>query len=1721
MDAENEYAGDPYTENDYEYDPETGKYVLIERAPVAAFQPMPSFQPMPAQPAYSNAENDYEYDPETGEYVLIERAPVAAADTSIQIAAPPLPTDDRFLFVELGDYVMIESKKYKGQTKGTVYYRSEELIRIKPDGVSDQLHDFDLEVTDDEEQYKEEDGVTAVYVIRKRLSDAFVEQQDFRVGQTVTAIGENDMTMDFTIIGVDSETDAIEIRMNDGETDRIEFSGVGIPYDLPYFIFSINDFVGEVEDGKEAPKEAEAEAEAEADEAEGKYDAYAEANDANETEPIEVMEPIEITIPVVFREAASYEQRIPDYIQKVDAMNDFIHSLDPALQTDPAALRRIRILVETLFQLNKETIRYGPNGEILGPSTASIRHVADLLAQAPPMARPVLKVDKWLYPTEDAEDEKVEGVRMSQPFEAELKEMVERAAAPMAGGKDAIRFWIDQAATLREYSSTWVASGAPGGQSFPRDTEFFRNYPPYAEEVGDRQYTLEPAVPGYEASHSQKEGPRLDLIPFGMERALGPTYRKAERRGQGRGRGRQLLLPAEAAPLDSYLLFPPSTLSALGKTRSYHLATDSGRSHLRLKTMRHILETIGPAVEEDLTSQSLILLRAVGGALGSIPLTSYVQGITLRPLGWADVFPILVHYGLDGYELYPALYRILLEKMEGAQQQVIAALTRLRQALASQANQPPPSNLLLPDTTLWTSLASQEILVNALEDYQRRNPTLADSDIGKTLYLIRHHDNFFQVTAGRDPVRITKAVQDAYQLQYSESLRLQSRIRQLEKEREAIQRPKKNKCPHVADMVSVRRLRDETERFHELAKVFRRYQGERKENWFHCNLCKEAFLCIHERLQLQAYLHPREKDVLVKEIILTCSGGQFQGRYICRNCGQGFQDMEFDRGMEFDDEGRPKGGRVLEDAEDLAEERIETLLRAESELDVEDTERWEMTAEEKQIMLVVRRLSERVGVSLTQEDMKRVVAQMVHALSTYVPSEAQYNAAKLNKQMPYKTYLARTTITYAATFLLLAIQTKTPPYVIRYRLTGCKVSTFDGFPLDDETNTNGMEYLACAIASLKERSPPWSETEYYKWADEERVKKVKDAILGSMRKVLSKDPAHYAALEARRKYMAEVMGQLSAADDQIPRDMVFPTFLPALTAPSPAEAAEDPIAPEIAEKMGAKGEIALVRLWIRRAHAFAEETTQRIAGSPFLETTCCMSALAVPQEAWSTLEDMPPLARRILTPNEHASALVTSFHPRPEAVAVVEPNKELFYRVFLSYCFQGPRIGRPHELNMTHHCMWCGFQFPTHPKVMDAESEGRPALASQNVQTDQAAFVPLLDRVHLAHEVRAPPRPAEIQFPTIMAEFGAVEPPPSPEWSDLMEMTMDQFARIPANMNAEEKRGEVLQALGILSQMAQEAEQEVVGHLGALATRPLLDAMRGLVQQSWASYWQILQTYWITALQRMLSGFSVESLFLPKEMIADFSDQHIDDLKTKIIKPHYALSPKLHMYNMTVPALDLARAKMELLRDQWAALLPYRDKIRTLTLPGHETTLQYFQRYLFYVPLAAFLDGSQAPDGFVSRIAIQEVGNKSMELLRLFTVDAMVRYKKESLAFDDQTIRDMLVDQVEKERSHVVKQLMEAGEEERAIDKINRRLGLGKYAVGGTKLIYMYDKDFYDQERVRRLDSGMIDFPGVSTGEDLPAAGREYDVYGLPVFQENAIDEWGQGYDMDQHGEEE
>jgi hypothetical protein len=68
-------------------------------------------------------------------------------------------------------------------------------------------------------------------------------------------------------------------------------------------------------------------------------------------------------------------------------------------------------------------------------------------------------------------------------------------------------------------------------------------------------------------------------------------------------------------------------------------------------------------------------------------------------------------------------------------------------------------------------------------------------------------------------------------------------------------------------------------------------------------------------------------------------------------------------------------------------------------------------------------------------------------------------------------------------------------------------------------------------------------------------------------------------------------------------------------------------------------------------------------------------------------------------------------------------------------------------------------------------------------------------------------------------------------------------------------------------------------------------------------------------------------------------------------------------------------------------------------------------------------------------------------------------------------------------------------------------------------LIYAYDKDYYDLERQKRLDAGIIEFPGQGNGEMGEPQGGEYDENGFHQYADEEY-ERDSGYDHNQHGDD-
>jgi hypothetical protein len=83
------------------------------------------------------------------------------------------------------------------------------------------------------------------------------------------------------------------------------------------------------------------------------------------------------------------------------------------------------------------------------------------------------------------------------------------------------------------------------------------------------------------------------------------------------------------------------------------------------------------------------------------------------------------------------------------------------------------------------------------------------------------------------------------------------------------------------------------------------------------------------------------------------------------------------------------------------------------------------------------------------------------------------------------------------------------------------------------------------------------------------------------------------------------------------------------------------------------------------------------------------------------------------------------------------------------------------------------------------------------------------------------------------------------------------------------------------------------------------------------------------------------------------------------------------------------------------------------------------------------------------------------------------------------------------------------------VDLLQKQLGIGEWAVGGTKLIYEYDKDYYDLERKRRIDAGIVDFlPGRKMNENGLSEGRAHDEMGFKVYNRSEFAK--EGYDVSQ-----
>lgn len=1537
------------------------------------------------------------------------------------------------LSIQLGDRVYVAGGVLDG-LRGRIYYLDDSLIRILSDGESHRVVDIPIVDGDLDEDLK----IESIYPIQKRVSEAFVTQNDFQVGYSIETITESEeLGPTYRIVSINEEEDSAVVVDETGAEKTLTFAFRGIPLDEPFVVLRVRE--------PATPVKAES--------------AEDEPQITEDEEGFELLEDLELPEIVEIREIPMNLRFYPDVIQRNDMLQDLLSMLDIRKQKNPLKQAEIRKLVEVMMLMRNQITKYSKSGEPEGILPSYFTSLIELLEKTNvPLARKLADAKRMLFLDHSSEHlkgkttdpktstwDKVKIQYLDEVIKDSLeytKTQIEKGSAEIIS--DALPSWyISLEGFFKRFFVTWDSEPQ---SAFIADTDFIMAPVPDFEDPNAQGLPM--------VSEAGKPVDKGSRIPLTVE-AIGNTQLTVLRGLSSRmvrvGDVTRVVESPEFISVVGYLLFPLRYDVDLGSIRSGKLANDIGRSLQQRMTMKEIIAEKG--ISEIPTSGSIFHVSKT--SFGNITLEDWLKGQPLYAKSLGDIAATLNSFGLASLELNVDQTKVLIDKIDKYRALVRRAIREFNEKATEDLSSLTLKNNLFLSPEAFEDLTAKLIVeprfVKKIAEFANRLPSYRDNDLALFAFLTNYlYDLTLATLAGAAQplaIQIRRAVRaDNFHVEH-----LKYRVKA--KKEEVGEAPLPNPCPHVKSLDLIRKVRDDTQRMQLLLKFISKFGGEKRDNWLSCQVCSKHCLCNHEILQIQEFLRPREKDVLHKDLLLTFSAGTFQGAYICGNCGQPIQEMDFDQSLEYDDEGRPMMGRaVLVDTDALAEEQLDDLLGA----PVNPIEEINL-ANETQTMVykVARQLMDRLGIQATSDGYRRI-AQRVETHILKQPTRAQYSQiqkdlkSKGRQTLDFDIVINRLLVISTAAYSLLEIQTAIPGYTVRYTMPGCKPS-FAGYPMGEEANKNGIEYLACAVGSIQRNEAPWNLTGFLKERDEKkRSALIARQIVPICTEALQSSEVTQ-EIAIKKEYLETHKGN-SAVVKEMSLEIIPEGFLPE---PFKADEIQEIRVPEAA------GPREKIRAWIVQAHELAAKTVVLPELSVFTETTCCRHPIQTPSAFWQAAEtSLPTLSASAKARGPVGSHLSIPFEARMLDIFRAKPNETILYRLFLKICFAGDRVGLPHEFGYDKICPHCSFVY----------SEEQLGLDSQQISYTQEAFQELLDIQHRRYLVAPLVLPQPTRGMALLERLAATRPAPFERWPIVLGNVILEMTKLPSEKLTEEI--EIAAVFGPLSNQVEEFTQELSARLGEDAVTTITQ----MSSQGAAAIVESVRTYLLTPFQRLLSQFKTASLKIPKSY--KLSNLTTDDIESSL------RSQFEYLGDLSKRMKGLTKAKIMDARDKLAAILPIvQEELRAPVLPGGKIAMEYLLKSILFGVLTECVNPSHIPEGL--DIEEEDITNSDIRArgaMQIVSV-CLAKYKVESLAYSPELIREMIAYRNEIEKTRIIRKMTALSEEEKAVDQMNKRLGLGDWAVGGTKKIFAYDAEQYERERREREEMGFA-APVVDTAED-------------------------------------
>ena len=178
--------------------------------------------------------------------------------------------------------------------------------------------------------------------------------------------------------------------------------------------------------------------------------------------------------------------------------------------------------------------------------------------------------------------------------------------------------------------------------------------------------------------------------------------------------------------------------------------------------------------------------------------------------------------------------------------------------------------------------------------------------------------------------------------------------------------------------------------------------------------------------------------------------------------------------------------------------------------------------------------------------------------------------------------------------------------------------------------------------------------------------------------------------------------------------------------------------------------------------------------------------------------------------------------------------------------------------------------------------------------------------------------------------------------------------------------------------------------------------------------------------------------------------------------------------------------------DRLSVVIPVFIKIlRPTVVRGGTIASGFLQRCMVAGIFSEFIMPNHVPSNEPGLVAPTSAISIPAKMPAKILQACLLKYKQEGLSYLEEQIREMIQDRMEKEKAAIIRDKNDMTPEQRKLDNMLQRLGMGKWAVGGTKAIWRYDPNQYVSEKEAMEAAGITRF-----GEQVDVYERDggYDV---------------------------